>query len=165
MQTFLPFFNFKRTARLLDSKRLNKQIVEAYQILTDRVPNLNHPAYLMWKNSKGTLQKYILVCCNEYTLRFNKVHSIYSKMTKKYIDKCDFQKYNLLFLSHKVNLLRKDYEYYFSLEKYLEFDLKKYPEGYFWPICKGKVSAKHTKAWVDFSKEKNEKFQIYNIFG
>jgi hypothetical protein len=33
MQTFLPSSNFAVAARMLDSKRLNKQILEGYQIL------------------------------------------------------------------------------------------------------------------------------------
>lgn len=32
MQTFLPTPDFLETAKILDNKRLNKQIVEAYQI-------------------------------------------------------------------------------------------------------------------------------------
>ena len=49
MQTFLPYRSFSFSAGILDSRRLNKQIVEAYQIITGRVPNKNHPACLMWK--------------------------------------------------------------------------------------------------------------------
>lgn len=48
MQTFLPSPIFAESARILDYRRLNKQIVEGYQILSGRVPNANHPACL-WK--------------------------------------------------------------------------------------------------------------------
>nr|WNL49651.1 hypothetical protein MarFTMF_135 [Marseillevirus sp.] len=34
VNTFLPFESFEDSARVLDSRRLNKQIIEAYQILT-----------------------------------------------------------------------------------------------------------------------------------
>lgn len=47
MQTFLPYPNFTASAATLDDRRLNKQVVEAWQILTGRVPNRNHPACLM----------------------------------------------------------------------------------------------------------------------
>lgn len=43
MQTFLPSPIFAESARILDYRRLNKQIVEGYQILSGRVPNANHP--------------------------------------------------------------------------------------------------------------------------
>jgi hypothetical protein len=33
MQTFLPFKDFDQSAKALDNKRLNKQILEGYQIL------------------------------------------------------------------------------------------------------------------------------------
>lgn len=49
MQTFLPVPDFLETAKILDNKRLNKQIVEAYQIFSGRVPTKNHPACLMWE--------------------------------------------------------------------------------------------------------------------
>ena len=42
MQTFLPYPNFAASAGTLDDRRLNKQVVEAYQILTGRLPNRNH---------------------------------------------------------------------------------------------------------------------------
>ncbi|BAU79964.1 hypothetical protein A9K97_gp387 [Tokyovirus A1] len=34
VNTFLPFESFEKTAKTLDNRRLNKQIIEAYQILT-----------------------------------------------------------------------------------------------------------------------------------
>ncbi len=55
MQTFLPSANPVTSARLLDSKRLNKQILECYQILNVLSGKSkgggwrNHPAVLMWK--------------------------------------------------------------------------------------------------------------------
>ena len=39
MQTFLPFPKFSASAAMLDNRRLNKQIVEGYQILTGRLPH------------------------------------------------------------------------------------------------------------------------------
>lgn len=37
MQVFLPFFDFRLVTLCLDNKRLNKQLVEAYQIITKRL--------------------------------------------------------------------------------------------------------------------------------
>jgi hypothetical protein len=61
MQTFLPSANATIAASMLDSKRLNKQILECYQILNVLSGKSkgggwrNHPAVLMWKGyEKGT---------------------------------------------------------------------------------------------------------------
>ena len=159
MQTFLPFLDFSTSASRLDSKRLNKQILEAYQILTDRVPNSHHPACLMWSKNKKTLKKYILSFCREYTRRFSKIHSIQDR-----IQNLDFQneeglflknpeyRIDLLLLSHKINLLRKDYEFYkdrlgITLSK---DDLNDYPTGYYWPICLGETSRRCSKEWISY---------------
>jgi hypothetical protein len=65
MQTFLPYSDFEATAQTLDNKRLNKQILEGYQILkvlsgaSESGAWRNHPAVLMWKNSEHELNAYI----------------------------------------------------------------------------------------------------------
>jgi len=65
MQTFLPSSSFTESAKMLDSKRLNKQILECYQILnvlSGKSPTggwRNHPAVLMWKGYERGLWKYV----------------------------------------------------------------------------------------------------------
>lgn len=65
MQTFLPSSDYKHSAQMLDNKRLNKQILEGYQILkvlsgaSESGAWRNHPAVLMWKGSEHELMKYI----------------------------------------------------------------------------------------------------------
>ena len=65
MQTFLPFSDYETVAQTLDSKRLNKQILEGYQILkilsgaSESGAWRNHPAVLMWKHSETHLMDYI----------------------------------------------------------------------------------------------------------
>lgn len=65
MQTFLPSRDYEHAAQILDNKRLNKQILEGYQILkvlSGASPSgawRNHPAVLMWKNSETHLMDYI----------------------------------------------------------------------------------------------------------
>ena len=57
MQTFLPYPDYHRSARVLDRQRLGKQCVECGQIYDAlqkaregrRVGWINHPATLMWK--------------------------------------------------------------------------------------------------------------------
>lgn len=63
MQTFLPYADFERSLECLDSKRLGKQRVEAYQIL--RVLQgqssgwRNHPAVKMWDGYEPALTLYM----------------------------------------------------------------------------------------------------------
>ncbi len=56
MQTFLPYPDFKRSAKVLDYRRLGKQRVEALQILKAlQVENYgwrNHPIVKMWKERR-----------------------------------------------------------------------------------------------------------------
>jgi hypothetical protein len=65
MQTFLPSANATISASMLDSKRLNKQILECYQILNVLSGKSkgggwrNHPAVLMWKGYEKGLWKYV----------------------------------------------------------------------------------------------------------
>ena len=118
MQTFLPVPGFLETAKILDNKRLNKQIVEAYQIFSGRVPTKNHPACLMWEGYEYDLRKYIATLSSEYYMRFGKLHAtrewlngvrLYSfESTEKPFWLGD----NLFHLSQRVNLLRKDFDYY-----------------------------------------------------
>ena len=71
MQTFLPYQDFDKTASVLDSRRLNKQILECYQIL--KVLNnpdpkagwRNHPAVKMWRGHENALFDYTLAMIRE----------------------------------------------------------------------------------------------------
>jgi len=65
MQTFLPSADPSISASLLDNKRLNKQILECYQILNVLSGKSkgngwrNHPAVLMWKGYERGLWHYV----------------------------------------------------------------------------------------------------------
>jgi hypothetical protein len=65
MQTFLPSADYEYTAQTLDNKRLNKQILEGYQIMkvlsgaSESGAWRNHPAVLMWRNAEHCLMDYI----------------------------------------------------------------------------------------------------------
>ncbi len=67
MQTFLPYADFERSARVLDAKRLGKQRVETIQVVRAlTVPGYgwaNHPAVLMWKGFEEALGRYGFTCC------------------------------------------------------------------------------------------------------
>lgn len=71
VQTFLPYADFERSARMLDSKRLGKQRVETIQVVRALTrPGYawaNHPAVLMWKGFEEALGRYGLMCCDVWT--------------------------------------------------------------------------------------------------
>jgi hypothetical protein len=73
MQTFLPSPDFVACARVLDSRRLGKQRVEALQIVRALlVPDYgwrNHPAVLMWKGYPEALGRYGLEICRQWRAR------------------------------------------------------------------------------------------------
>ena len=150
MQVFICDRSMKKSATFLDSKRLNKQIVEAYQIIVDRLPNLHHPAYLFWKERKDMLRQYLYYLCEEYTRRYNKIHKCSLECIEPITD--DFStlpNFDLVFLAHKVNLLRKDFDWYskfFTVER----PLTDYPIGYFWNIPYGRNSNRDTTNWLKF---------------
>ena len=66
MQTFLPYADFNKSAEALDNRRLNKQILEGYQILKvlgnpdPRAGWRNHPAVKMWRGHEFSLFGYVM---------------------------------------------------------------------------------------------------------
>ena len=73
MQTFLPYADFAAAAAVLDSPRLGKQRVEAYQIIRtlDGVTRgwRNHPAVRMWRGYERALLAYGIAICDEWDRR------------------------------------------------------------------------------------------------
>jgi hypothetical protein len=75
VQTFLPFKNFRVSAVSLDSKRLNKQLLEGRQILdiltSGRTTGgwVNHPAVKMWRGSEDYLYDYLVQIVRELGYR------------------------------------------------------------------------------------------------
>ena len=138
MQTFLPYSNFKETAKCLDNKRLGKQRVEAYQIrriISGERKNgglLTHPAVLMWKGFPDALAAYQNSMILEWVDRgFNNTmelteHSAIYKVPP-FIGGEKFHE------SHRSNLLRKDFEFYSQYEWHVPDNLP-----YIWPVTKEK---------------------------
>lgn len=73
MQTFLPYKDFKQSAKALDRQRLGKQRVEVLQLLKALAGETkgwgNHPAALMWRGSERKLVEYGIVMCEEWKSR------------------------------------------------------------------------------------------------
>jgi hypothetical protein len=71
VQTFLPYADFERSARALDTKRLGKQRVECIQVVRGLTVSgygwRHHPAVKMWRGHEEALGCYGLVCCRVWT--------------------------------------------------------------------------------------------------
>lgn len=120
MQTFLPYPSFTKSAKSLDNKRLNKQIVECYQILKaingETKGWKNHPAVLMWKGYENALVCYGLWCCWEWEERGFKTPKLKDILNTLFTDSpvhlpwwFGLYKFHE---SHRSNLYRKDSEFY-----------------------------------------------------
>lgn len=130
MQTFLPSSNFAVVARMLDSKRLNKQILEGYQILnvlSGQSPTggwRNHPAVKMWRGHEKVLHTYINFMIAEAKQRGIKtdkneenIRNLFTKVGDSWGDKMpdwylDQKKIMRIITTHKANLFDKDPMYY-----------------------------------------------------
>lgn len=81
MQTFLPYASFTKSAKSLDGRRLNKQCLEAMQLLKLAekldageavISNNNytkHPAFLMWRGFELSLWHYANAVFDEFARR------------------------------------------------------------------------------------------------
>ena len=75
MQTFLPYKDFVKVAKVLDNRRLNKQILECYQVLnvlSNPSPTAgwrNHPAVKMWRGHEFALYNYAMIMVSEADAR------------------------------------------------------------------------------------------------
>jgi hypothetical protein len=73
MQTFLPYADFERTARVLDLKRLGKQRVECIQVVRGLTRSnygwRHHPAVRMWKGYEEALGRYGFTVCEVWLER------------------------------------------------------------------------------------------------
>ena len=88
MNIFLPYEdNIVESVRALDDKRLIKQVLECYQLLTNAISEKcgveikgygNHPIYTHYKTNIPFLWYYGKECCKEYEYRFDKEHKLYS---------------------------------------------------------------------------------------
>ena len=131
MQTFLPFSDYEQVAQTLDNKRLNKQILEGYQILkilsgaSESGAWRNHPAVLMWKNSEYSLKTYAKTMIKEAKARGIKTDKNESNIDaleaicgeiwgtqKPFWATVSSPHINRINITHRANLYRKDPIYY-----------------------------------------------------
>jgi hypothetical protein len=113
----------KKSLQSLDNKRLGKQRVETYQIISaitqrpklDGTPYkgwLNHPCTVMWRNNLPALKMYLNYSIDEWISRGFKntmKHEFYDEdetILPSFIGDERFHS------SHRANLLKKDPEFY-----------------------------------------------------
>ena len=144
MQTFLPSSNFATAAHMLDSKRLNKQILEGYQILkilSGASPSgawRNHPAVLMWEGSESELYRYGMTA-----IVLAEMRGIKTDKNRANMDALSRSRASLMWedntplwasspsiikrvnATHKANLYRKDPVYYAKYSSSVDNKLNK----------------------------------------
>ncbi len=146
MQTFLPIANFRRSLMCLDSKRLGKQRVEAFQLLCalNYGPALlerfirtsksdqprgwaNHPAAKMWAGYEHALAAYFNQSIRVWVDRGynNTLRPLLVPVEHPYPDWFGDPAFHR---SHKSNLLRKNPEHYAQFGWGVASDLE-----YVWP--------------------------------
>lgn len=140
MQTFVPTSGAYHNAKILDNKRLNKQALEAWQILMvltklDPMGNyrepkgwVNHPAVKMWRGHELALAAYAMAMVDEWKRRgFNstladKIWDTVSAATRQgtinsnSIAEPEWMTNEAVHSSHRKALLVKDYEWYSQWE-------------------------------------------------
>ena len=158
MQTFLPYTSTIACAQELDNKRLNKQILEGYQILnilsgkSKGVAWKNHPAVLMWKGFERGLWQYVEAMVQIANLRGIKTENNVKNLQALY-DQCwenwgnnkpefwnDDVKVMRVITTHRANLFKKDPIYYYKYQNAVNSPYnnpccpdKKEPCKYYWP--------------------------------
>jgi len=153
MQTFLPYGNYRRSAKVLDRPRLGKQRIENMTILKTNLllklnpmgsfPWYNHPATVMWYGYEISLYKYQLAICEEWLSRGYKDTCLGKTvdLLRQYADaqgpalsndRPPWLGNEQFHLSHRSNLLRKNPEHYGPI-------FGDIPDGlpYYWPSNEG----------------------------
>ena len=152
MQTFLPSGSSLFSAQILDNKRLNKQILEGYQILkvlaTKGKAWRNHPAVLMWEGHEGALLNYVHNMITEAKHRGIKTvnnESNINALAAQYNTQWDNSKPDWMLdqvklsrvvATHRANLYRKDPIYYAEYADAVHSEYNKpccESCQYFWP--------------------------------
>lgn len=143
MQTLLPYPDYHDSAECLDNNRLNRQRLEAKQILTTLVRGegglVHHPAVQMWSGHELSLARYGAVMCEEWTSRGYKdtlwkwFVEIAACLSLETMEVPSWLGDDAFHASHRSNLLRKDPAHYG------QFGWTEPPDlPYVWPVTDGK---------------------------
>lgn len=154
MNTFLPSADFGVCAFVLDPKRLNKQLVEGIQLChlleamqgghTARLTGfINHPVWKLWTTDEGLtllpeLVAYLDTLGREWQkrpgTRKQHVWSQHSKHFQSVSPRAPLQPLwpEAVHVSHRANLLRKDYSHYVHYFRMAGLKEEVPQEGYDW---------------------------------
>jgi hypothetical protein len=149
VQTFLPYPDFRRSARALDRRRLGRQRVEALQLLNAlTVPGhgwRHHPAAKMWRGHEEALVRYALTMCETWA-ELGYADTVAQTITSHLRERLGIAEVRSqrqlaragalppwlgdrrFHRSHRSNLLRKDPEHYRPIFGAVPDDLE-----YVWP--------------------------------
>ena len=137
VQTFLPYPDYRESARVLDRQRLGKQRVEGWQILqtlkglTDKRGWANHPAVKMWAGHERSLAVYCSEMCVQWISRGYK-DTLLPRFTLHLLGGIAVPPEWLgdpaFHASHRSNLLRKAPDHYRTFWPHEPDDLP-----YLWP--------------------------------
>lgn len=139
MQTFIISPSFKESAEILDDRRLNKQILEAYSIYNIIINGItkggyvNHPIVRLWKGYPEALALYYNECLHQWKDVRGRNHS-YGMIDidrSKGIIIPNWSQDSRLHSSHRANLLRKDFEFY-SKYGWAENTMEYWKMPYWW---------------------------------
>lgn len=122
MQIFLPYPNFRQSLKALDNKRLGKQRVETYQIISaitrrpklDGTPYkgwLNHPCTVMWRNNVPALKMYLNCAIEEWVSRGFKNTMDFEDIDGE-VEMPEWFGNEKFHSSHRANLINKEPEFY-----------------------------------------------------
>jgi hypothetical protein len=132
LQTFLPYADFRKSVRALDSRRLGKQRVEAMQILNALMRGegawYNHPATKMWAGHEAALALYMNECITEWISRGYRNTMTSSRFASDHKLPSWFGDESF-HASHRSNLLRKDPVHYGQFDWTEPHDVP-----YVWPL-------------------------------
>jgi len=133
VQTFLPFASFEESAKVLDKKRLFKQVVEARQIISclegeGSLRWANHPAVRMWRGYEEALKQYFNAMLYEWLLRGGRSSYTFYAVDTSY-ELPWWLGWDVIHSAYRSNLLRKDPIWYGKFGWTEKDDLP-----YVWPV-------------------------------
>ena len=121
MQIFIPYEDAFETAKVLDNKRLNKQIIECRQIISaafgESTAWRNHPVVLMYKDHTPWVNWYKIVLEHEQIARKGNTcegDAKYKILKQMEPERPYFLGLELLHRSHRSRLYTKDNNHYAS---------------------------------------------------
>lgn len=167
VNTFLPYSDFRKTARVLDYRRLGKQRLEARQIVNALEGKskgwAKHPAALMWKGYVPLLKLYYNIIVGEWISRGYKntmeLYDVHSEDQTEYPAPW-WLGWKPFHYSHRAALIHKDPEFYWDKMR-VPMDYLSY--GYLWPSHLGEELREKSDFPEEYFDKLNKDLKIIYI--